>query len=263
MTRLLYPGSLSRRVHRSSLLQLYWRATDGKIDALTGQVGRLELIGAPATRPYQWTTSNGTVSVGDATPRFATYNSLGGKTVLAVSGEGTGGFSVEQWSLEFPLYVQAMTFFGRLTPAWAAGATRAEFHVAQFGAALASGTGGGRLRLSRSGVNWVALRDRLAVTKTATLAEPGTVTYPLDVLMTMSAAGAVSLSLRSASGTIHAGPTSTGDASLVGATDKWGVAATPDTQRLYLGPNPAADVLWETVKVAAGVKTFAEMDALA
>jgi hypothetical protein len=263
MSRLLYSGAGSRRVARASLLQLYWRASDGEINALTGQTGRLELIGAPATRPAQWHTSFGTNGVGDATPRFGTYMSLGGKTLLAVSGEGAGGVSIEQWSIEYPRYLDTLTFWARLTPEWVAGANRAAFNVAQFGVDQVAAAGGGFLRLQRTGVNWVALRDRLTVSQSVTLAENAAITYPMDVLMSQSAAGVIALSLRSASGTIYTGTPTAGDASFLTGTDRWGVNATADTQRLYLGPNPSASVLWEAIKVASGVKTFAEMDALA
>lgn len=254
----LYPGAGARRTLRSSGLLFHWRAADGRLDALTGHPATHDLVASGAT-PGGITGRAGTVIVsgGHSLPRFDQIAAHGLITRLRISAPTAGKDDVS-WTYPWYVGVEALSVLVRVWPNVAVGGTLADpGHIFILG----NGTsGGGRLLIRRdagSG-NWSALRERAGMgTLTSTVSEVGT-TKPFDFLATLSAAGALTVSRRDALGATATGATQT-DALAAVAGERWA----GDTLILAAGIGLLNGEMWyERVKVARGVKTFAEMDVL-
>lgn len=261
---ILLPGVLSSRVSRISQLSFGWDAKDASLLARTGQLGALTVAAAASGGAI--TPAYGSALVaGRGEPRFSRVGTVNGLDLSGV----TAGQDAERLLYPYAMAVGSLTVVLKLTPTWSAGASRATEHYV-FGLG-SSGIAQNYLRLSRGGASatsWKITRsvDGPATQTSNTVVEPGTFVWPLEVRGWFDATpsggftGFTRVELRDATG---ATVTSSGSGTThpVIAGSRW------SGEVMGIGHDPAlglgAPISLHSVKLALGVKTFAEMDALA
>lgn len=256
---IVLPGVLPQRAVRRSALAFLWSARDCDLRPFTGQdydftqVGATTLAGGAITPAY-----GGAVTAGKAMPRFGRGAVAGlPANFLELSGT-TAGQDVERLAYDFALMGQDLTLLWRFTGLWTPGGS-----VATAGTLLQVGVGtidNGNVRVQRSSTTYGIIRQTDGGTSTVNLTENAALAFPADLLVTFAlATGVATLSLRSATGTIY-GPVSTTNTPatyarlgrFAGTTIAVGGSVTLESSpyRWYLG------------KIALGIQTFAQMDAL-
>lgn len=255
-------GAAPQRGLRSSRLIFGWTTRwcfrRGNLDAYTGQVGTYSVVINTGAVPTTITGRNGAaVQAGYGHPRWEQRTAQDTVSRLALSGEVTG-LVVEQLAFPWPLKVMAMTALVRLWPNYTAGSS-----VSPAAHALTLGqgtTGGGRLTLRRNGTSWSAVRERQGVSIESSFVEPGGTPYPIDLLISLTSGGALTLSGRSSAGTVTVGNTAT-NAVMTTVTDIW-----TDSSLTFNGTTglvlPGGKWWYELVRIARGTKTYAQMDEL-
>lgn len=253
---LFLPGAASLRTERTSQLMFHYRAADATVDALSGQPGAFSLFILGGYIPSTITGQNNvTVSAGHGLPRFDQAPARGAITRLLTEGEVAAQDS-ENITWDFPLLIQPLTMFWRVYPVYAPGANVA---VARYGPTIGNNvTLGGWLSIRRLGTDWQASRLKGATEIVSVVSAVGEI-YPVDLLLTITSLGALTLSIRDAAG-IRVGTTGTNIA-LMNQSETWsaGVLSICGIQGLVA---PGGQWYHEILKVARGVKTFAEMDKL-
>lgn len=253
------PGANPSRLIRPSSLLFGWRASDVSLDAYTGQVGTLVALVNPGAVPSTIQGRNGAViTAGEAQPRFEQVAARGNITRLVLEGEVTGQ-DVEQLYYPWPLKIMAMSVWVRIWPFYAAGSSQAQ---PWYAITLGNDTGGGgRLTLRRTGTNWEALRQRGAASLSSSFSESGSTTYPIDLLITLSAAGVLQLLSRDAVGLIQNGTASAADANMTITTESWAgsILQLNGITGLVL---PGGQWRYENIKIARGVQTMTSIDLL-
>jgi hypothetical protein len=253
---ILGPGARSLRAERRSRLAFYWEAREASLLPITGQGVQLLNGGASSLVGGTVTPKVGSaVTAGNAMPRFG-YNATLGENYLALSGT-TGGQDVEQLNYFAVLPARDQTALLRFTGLWTAGAS---VTGGLFQLGLDPAIAAGSILLWRSGTNYVIARQDAAHGQVSSLlAENAALVWPADALISyVGATGIVSLSVRSANGTIY-GPVTSGSSSYIAPNKRWG------GQGLAIGrttANAGAPINLYRVKIALAVKTFAQMDAL-
>lgn len=258
---LLLPGVQGQRRIRASRLLFGWRAADVSLVAYTGQVGTFT----------SHATNRGTVAGlnnvsflgGRGMPRFtAPFDALSTITRLRLQGDTAGTYD-ERVQFPFNLPVQPLTVYVKLRSLYTL-ATGGIASPGNFALALGSGTTtGGRLTLARStGGVWRATRAKaVGGSVELTVTETGAWVHPFELLVSLNANGSITFSLRDGSGAVRALATSAADADLIVLTEAW------DQSLLHFGPGAfgverGGEYDYESCKIAAGVKTFAEIDTL-
>jgi hypothetical protein len=254
----LRSGAASARGLRPVTLLFYWTARYGDLTALTGQVPTLSVFIGPG-----WVTGtveglNGSpLSAAHGMPRFDQAAARGTITRLKMAGEVPLQDS-ENAVYPFPLKVTETTLFWRVFPGYTVGENvTTPAYGPMVGVAT---TGAGWLGIRRLGTDWQAVRKRGAVEIAVTLTDIGRA-FPTDVLVTLGAGGVLQLSLRDVvTGVITTGGTAT-DSNMLTTGETWGgsLLTLNGVQGLVA---PGGKWYHETVKVARGVKTFAQIDSM-
>lgn len=252
---ILLPGVPSNRPYRRSALIFSWHAKDAVLLPVTGQQPTFTSV-PDTTLPPVIPGVGSTVSVGNAMPRFGRLSLSGVPTNYLETSGLTSGQDDEQLSYDFGLLAQDLSVLIRLTGLWTAGATLTSFGYVM---SLGNGTAGaGTVRITRNSNVWQAQRQTAAGgTANISLTENAALVWPADVLLTyVQSTGIVTLTLRSANGTLY-GPVSTAGLIATGrfAGEVFGLGsdaglALGQPMRLFFA------------KIAYGVQTFAAMDAL-
>lgn len=255
---ILYPGVRSKRTSRSSRLAFLWEARDASLVARSGQVGVFSASGVstiggvitPGTGP-------GTVQAGRAQPRFGM---VGGVPLLDLA-SATAGQDAELLQFPFALGPVSLTLLLTLTPTWTMGASRATINYAFTLGNLSIGTPAWRVSRGGAGGEATGWSIRRTIpgptTDIATVAEGAGLTAPLALLVTYNhTTGVDAISIRDANGTVT-GPVSS--SAIAANTSRWA----GDT--LYFANDPQAStsglpIRLHVVKLAIGVKTYADMD---
>lgn len=254
---ILLPGARSTRVERRSRLSFCWHARDASLVPITGQTATLVQTGATTLTSGPVVPMAGSqITAGKAMPRFG-RDVLTGENFLQLAGN-VSGQDVEQLTYAMALRAKDLTLLLRVTGLWAAGANVSQGGMLALG--TAPGTEAGSIRLQRGGLNYTLTRHMGGLNNSGVLAEPAALVWPADLLIQYGGTtGIASLSIRSATGAIT-GPVTAGSASFISA-GRWGGNA------LAVGSDPAGGLpgvpaRYYVVKLAMGIKTFADMDAL-
>jgi hypothetical protein len=199
---ILLPGALSQREERRSELSFSWDARDCSLRALSGQVGTLANLTPTGTTPGNITPLYGPVIEGaKVQPRFCR---VGAENVLELSGV-TSLQDQEKLTFPYALHLHDLTVYMKLTGLWTAGASLSTHYIFGLGTGT---TGGGQLRVFRTGTNWRVER-KTGTTVTADLAENAGLVWPVEMLASYTASTRVStIKLRGANGTVY-GPSTT------------------------------------------------------
>lgn len=256
---ILLPGMRSLREFRRSQLAFMWDAKDADLLPVTGQ--EPQLTGTPAVGTVGGNIVPGvgtTVATGKGMPRFGRDPSLGANH-LALAGSGIAGQDAEALTYFASLPARDCTVLMRLTGIWTPG-----FSFASQGGLFALGNqglqGAGTLLLYRLSTNWILTRSYLGSNSSANLAENAGLVWPADALIVFTGStGGATLSLRGANGTIY-GPLATGTAAGYSQPNKrWGgdVICVGNA-----GIYPGANLKLYLLKIAMGIKSYADMDGL-
>jgi hypothetical protein len=256
-------GAVSSRPIRQSDLVFGWRASGfGKdspsgLDAYTGQVA--SYTASPSISPGMIEGRNGSLLVpGRGMPRFEQALSRGGVTRLVLEGEVIDR-DVENVSYPWPLLVMSLSVYVRLWPLYAAGAS-VSFDSWAWILGNAT-TDGGLLGLCRVGTNWQARRIRGGTEIAAAFVEPAAIVFPVDLLVTLSSGGQISLYSRDAASppVLRNGTLQPTDANMMIPTEPW---AGNVFSLAGAGSRLGGRWRYENLKIARGVHTFASIDAL-
>jgi hypothetical protein len=254
----LRSGAASARGIRPSQLLFSWTARYGQLDAITGQAGLFTMFIGVGYAPGTVEGQNGSpITAGHGMLRFDQGAARGTITRLKMAGEPVGQDS-ENLIYPFPLKITETTLFWRVFPDYTVGQNIAP---AAYGVMIGSATtGAGWMGVRRLGTDWQAVRKRGAVEIASTLTDIGRA-FPVDVLVTLGTGGVLQLSLRDVvTGVITVGATAT-DSTMLTAGETWG-----GSQLQFTGIQglvaPGGWWYHETVKVARGVKTFGQIDAM-
>jgi hypothetical protein len=252
-------GAAPQRAARSSQLVFGWESRHQTLDAYTGQEGFHQFFINPGAVPALVTGRNGTpVQAGYAMPRWEQVAARGNIPRLVIEGE-VGGQVVENVVYQWPLKVMAQSVFFRLWPFYNPGESLgSDAYALCFGV---QDTDGGYLRIYRHLDRWYAHRARLSVGWISEFVEPGTTVFPIDILVTLSAAGTLQIQGRDSSPS----RTRTVGAPLTNASmvfpEPW-----DDNVMTLCGSMglvaPGGRWRYESIKVARGVHTFDSIDKL-
>jgi hypothetical protein len=252
---ILLPGVRSQRVSRRSRLAFYWHARDASLEPVTGQVptllqlGGVGLTGGPVVPGV-----GATIAAGKAMPRFS-REAATGLNYLELSGNTTNQ-DVEELLYAGSFPARDLTMLVRLKGLWTAGATLAEGAMFGLGGDGATAAGGA-IGVTRTSTYWQASRATPGGSASVNLTEPGSLTWPVDVLLSYNGTdGKVQVALRDAAGVVSTSAwSSTGYPTVgerMGTALAWFCASSP-------AGHPAR-YYW--IKVAMGLYTFTQMDGL-
>lgn len=231
-----------------------WQSRFGTLDAYTGQTGFLGIDLAGLSAGQIIGRNNVSLAVGHAMPRWEQPPSRGSVTRLLLEG-GVAGQDSERLEYAWPLKVMAISLYWKVYPLYTPNQNlAAPVWLSLLGNLNESG---GYLAVRRVNQDWQVQRGRGATILAPGFTEPANTVFPIELLVTQSSGGTISIFWRDAGGHSGAGGTTPTDANMAITTESWGGG------KFFLsGGDGGGKFALEAVKVARGVQTFQSIDTL-